>query len=278
MINWLTIVLIVVVFGFSIWLIYRYASRQTPYHIYAFVFIGYFFSFFVIVVLPFDVYSDINGSSDPELIDMWLVVYWASFALCWFILPLTKEFEMAGEFTILGKIGKALYRCVRFYIVMGVFGLVVIIYLAAADPGALQHSWAFLIIFGNCFGLFQIIMFLGYGLVAVPRSLWKQGNLERTYDIACVKAVFLEETKYDAKLKLEECVRLAVAAHHKAPRNSALRRNAKSIIQKCPEVMVEKHKKLDTAKNSNVQEQLGLLNDKRVALIHRNFKRCFFEF
>lgn len=212
MINWLTIVLIIGVFFFTVWIIYRYASKATPVHIYIFVFIGYFFSFFVIVVLPFDVFSAIADESNPELVDMWTVIYWASFGLCWFVLPVVKELEMAGEFTVMGKIGQAFYRCIRFYIVMAIFGIIVVIYLAAAKPGLLKHSYAFLIVFGNCWGLFQIIMFLGYGLVEVPRSLWNQGNLQGTLDLATVKAVYLEETRYEARLKLEECVRLAVAA------------------------------------------------------------------
>lgn len=61
MISWLSIVLIVAVFAFSIWIIYRYAAKTTPYHIYVFVFLGYFFSFFVVVVLPFDAYDAISG-------------------------------------------------------------------------------------------------------------------------------------------------------------------------------------------------------------------------
>ena len=97
MISWLSIVLIIAVFAFSIWLIYKYASKKTPYHILGFVFIGYFFSFFVVVVLPFDVYTAIAGNSNSSLYDMWLVVYWVSFALCWFLLPMMKEIEMAGE-------------------------------------------------------------------------------------------------------------------------------------------------------------------------------------
>jgi hypothetical protein len=95
---------------------------------------------------------------------------------------------------------------------MSVVGLIVIIYLAAAAPDLLGSSYAFLVVFGNCWGLFLIIMFLGYGLVEVPRSFWRTGDNAGMLRRAYVKAVFLEESTYDAKLKLEESIRLIVAA------------------------------------------------------------------
>jgi hypothetical protein len=96
MISWLTIVLIFAVFGFTIWLIYKYAAKTTPYRVYVFVFIGYYFSFFIIVVLPYDVYTGVSDTNNNSLVDMWTAVYWVQFALCWAILPMLKEFEMAG--------------------------------------------------------------------------------------------------------------------------------------------------------------------------------------
>ena len=151
---------------------------------------------------------------------MWNVVYWVSFALCWFLLPMMKEIEMAGEGSFLGKLGRAFYRCIRFYIVMALFAIIIVIYIAATDPSLFNDTYAFLIVFGNVFGLFQIIIFLGYGLVEVPRTLWNRGDRYGWLDRMYVKAIFIDETAYNARQKLEDSVRLVCAAQAKCRNTS----------------------------------------------------------
>ena len=204
------------------------------------------------MVLPFDVYEAIAGESNSSLIDMWLVIYWASFALCWFILPMMKEVEMAGEGSFFGKLGRAFYRCIRFYIVMAVVAVFVVIYIAATDPALFDEAYVFLIVFGNVFGLLQIIIFLGYGLVEVPRHYWKRGDRYKYLDLMYVKAIFIEETSYNARSKLEDSVRLVSAAAAKVRNTGKEKQFIEEILAKCPQEMVEKHKKLGTGRDDRI--------------------------
>jgi hypothetical protein len=60
-----------------------------------------------------------------------------------------------------------------------------------------------LITFGNTYGLVMVSILLGYGLVALPRSLWRQANpdmeLRRTY----IMAVAADEALYEAVWALQ---------------------------------------------------------------------------
>ena len=60
-----------------------------------------------------------------------------------------------------------------------------------------------LITFGNTYGLLMVSVLLGYGLVALPRSLWRQAKpdleLRRTY----IMAVAADEALYEAVWDLQ---------------------------------------------------------------------------
>ena len=45
----------------------------------------------------------------------------------------------------------------------------------------------------NSWGLFQIIIFLGYGVVALPKHLYKQTDLQAQHDNAMYRVMVCEE-------------------------------------------------------------------------------------
>ena len=52
----------------------------------------------------------------------------------------------------------------------------------------------FLIALSNAWGLFQIIIFLGYGLVTVPKHCLKMSDLQKRYDYCMYKLTITEES------------------------------------------------------------------------------------
>jgi len=68
----------------------------------------------------------------------------------------------------------------------------------------------FLIAMSNSWGLFQIIIFLGYGVVALPKQLLKQGDLQAQYDNAMYRVMVCEEHLQNAKIELEDLVQTAL--------------------------------------------------------------------
>jgi hypothetical protein len=89
--NWIALILLIIVFLFTVYLVRTYAIKSTPWHVYIFVFIGWFLAFSIVILVPYDVYAAISETmSDSQksiAYELWRVIYWVVFVLCWAILP-----------------------------------------------------------------------------------------------------------------------------------------------------------------------------------------------
>ncbi|KAG1656278.1 LMBR1 domain-containing protein 2 [Nymphon striatum] len=104
---------------------------------------------------------------DDVLPSLWKVVYWTSQALTWLILPLMQSYSTAGDFTVSGKLKTALIENAIYYgSYLFIVGLL-LIYVAARPDLALDGSKLKIICItaSNTWGLFLLVLLLGYGLV-----------------------------------------------------------------------------------------------------------------
>ena len=128
--SWITILAVILVFFFSIYLLYHYAFRKTPPLVYAAVFVSYFITFSILAILPYDVGLALGeGGSKPLMLTSWKILYWTIFTLCWFVLPLMKNYMLAGEFTFWRKLRRGVYVHLRSTLIMAGLGVIFIIYL-----------------------------------------------------------------------------------------------------------------------------------------------------
>ncbi|KAI6194950.1 LMBR1 domain-containing protein 2-B [Aphelenchoides besseyi] len=118
-----------------------------------------------------------NFVPDSFLYSTWRFVYWSSFLLTWLVLPIMQSYSNAGDFTATGKLKSALYNNAIYY---GIYGCLFIFLLFYALSKGVSMNFA-----SNTWGLFLLVVLLGYGLVEVPRQLWQMGNkgyrLQKTY-------------------------------------------------------------------------------------------------
>lgn len=130
MFNWLIILELVIVLGFSVFLLCNYPTRDTRCFVHIVVFISYLFTFGIMAIVPFDVYVALGGEGDNAvLLMLWKTLYWTVFVLCWFILPIMKGYYSAGEFTFLTKFCHVIYIHLRSTLVFGGLGVAFIFYL-----------------------------------------------------------------------------------------------------------------------------------------------------
>mmetsp|Transcript_6882 Transcript_6882/g.17357 ORF Transcript_6882/g.17357 Transcript_6882/m.17357 type:complete len:785 (+) Transcript_6882:126-2480(+) len=116
--------------------------------------------------------------SHDVLIVLWNIVYWTSFLLTWLVYPLLQTYSMAGEFTIITKIRATLIENVLLYTAMGVVaGIAAIIFAVQSNLGV-EQMMGVAIALANAWGLFVLIMMMGYGLVQIPRKIWWSSNRE----------------------------------------------------------------------------------------------------
>uniref|UniRef100_A0A8C4M4C7 LMBR1 domain containing 2 n=1 Tax=Equus asinus TaxID=9793 RepID=A0A8C4M4C7_EQUAS len=172
----------------------------------------------------------------------WRVVYWTSQFLTWILLPFMQSYARSGGFSITGKIKTALIENAIYYgtylLIFGAF----LIYVAV-NPH-LHLEWNQLQTIGiaaaNTWGLFLLVLLLGYGLVEIPRSYWngaKRGYLlMKTY----FKAAKLMTEKADAEEALEDVMEEVCKVNGSIKYNHPLRKCVDTILKKCPTEYQEK--------------------------------------
>mmetsp|Transcript_31940 Transcript_31940/g.95639 ORF Transcript_31940/g.95639 Transcript_31940/m.95639 type:complete len:655 (-) Transcript_31940:140-2104(-) len=153
-------------------------------------------------------FSEVNATYVP-----WLVTYWSTFLLAWTVLPLVRQTLLSGHFTLSSRLRYGCRRVVRALAIM--LCLAVAGILALAAKLGTWHIIPVVMALGNTYGLLLVSLLLGYGLVDVPRKLWRNANPELELRRAQIMAGAADEALFDAVWKLqdrEESIDKAVSA------------------------------------------------------------------
>ncbi|VDK44873.1 unnamed protein product [Anisakis simplex] len=173
--------------------------------------------------------------SDHFLLTTWRIMYWTSQLLTWLILPILQSYSNAGEFSIVGKLRSAAYNNVVYYgLYLGVF--VALLIYAASQGVSLnaEHLKVIIISASNTWGLFVLVVLLGYALVEVPRQLMlmvkKEYRLNKTYfDIDK-----LSSEKNEAEEELRDAYQMSRSVLTLLRNEYILREYAQTILAKFP--------------------------------------------
>lgn len=133
-------------------------------------------------------------------------------------------------------------------------------------------------VLSNCWGLFLIIVLLGYGLVVIPRSFWQSGDLELTLKFMQFRATVIDEGLIETKYQLDEIVKLVNAANYHINGNTELKSMLEIIASKCPLEYMEHHKAMQTHNSRDAIEQLGIITESKLVDLHKNLKKTLSEY
>lgn len=86
---------------------------------------------------------------------------------------------MVGEFTIKEKLKRAVINNLIIYGIIVGIGVVSVVYLIWTDQFNMDKILPILISAANLFGMVLVVVLLSYGLVAIPRSLYKKGDYNK---------------------------------------------------------------------------------------------------
>ena len=171
---------------------------------------------------------------------VWVVVYWITFLLTWAVIPVVSEFQAAGEFTFRARLLASLRANLRFYLVLVVLGVAFVIWVLSASSVQFGDLPSFALTLANTYGLCLIILMLGYGLVEVPRKLWRLSTPADALRRLEFKAVQLDASLFDARCAVEEVAAEAHATQRALPAASSSIEAAELhdamgvIMAKCP--------------------------------------------
>jgi hypothetical protein len=106
----------------------------------------------------------------------WEVVYWYAFVAMMVLLPFHQEYADSGAFTVWAKVRWSLRQNLLFMLFASALGAFGIFVLIASNRLSVDSLVGFAIAASNALGLCLVLLLLGYGLVELPRKIWRLGS------------------------------------------------------------------------------------------------------
>uniref|UniRef100_A0AAY4CSU1 LMBR1 domain-containing protein 2 n=1 Tax=Denticeps clupeoides TaxID=299321 RepID=A0AAY4CSU1_9TELE len=257
---------IVVVFFLALFLLHRYGDFRKQQRMVLFgTLLAWYLCFLIVFIIPLDVtttiykqciidheptpapttkecYKPWSYIPDGIMPVFWRVVYWTSQCLTWLLLPFMQSYARSGGFSITGKIKTALIENAIYYgTYLLIFGSL-LIYVAVHPEWHL--SWYELQTIGitaaNTWGLFLLVLLMGYGLVEIPRSYWEGSRSGHLLIKTYFKVAKLMTEKADAEENLEDIMEEVRKVSESIKYNHPLRKYIDTILRKCPVEYQEK--------------------------------------
>lgn len=144
-----------------------------------------------------------DSQSKPQFIMfLWHACYWACFTMSWLVLPLVASYLVAGAFSAKKKLLFALRDRLIFFAICGVStGVVILLLIIRFEFSLLALSGVFISL-ANMFGVFVAILMLSYGLIEVPKWLWRFGNYEEKLRLCEYRATHTMERVDEARASM----------------------------------------------------------------------------
>ncbi|CAL5224711.1 g7442 [Coccomyxa viridis] len=176
----------------------------------------------------------VKGQHLEILRQWWRISYWYGFIAQFTILPFHQEYADSGAFTVWARIGAALKNNLIFYAVLTVVGAVGLVLLLATGELAPTNVLGFCVAASNAFGLIagkslRCIFLMGYGLVAIPRQLWRIADIKGAEKASFHKAGLQADRAIAAKKEMERVAALVNSVSGTFGRRDFLRRNMDKI-------------------------------------------------
>jgi hypothetical protein len=255
--QWLSFALeFIAVIIIVIYILNRFISwRSLPIFVYLSVLIGYLFSILMIFALPIDVAvaeydacqdgrnettacdKPFNYLTEEVFYVIWTVMYWTVFVLTWALYPILQAYVVSGEFTFWDKFKAALRANLIYYLVVGVIGIAMLLWLYLSTPKEerdFNQTINLTKALGNAWGLFLIVSFLGFGLVHIPRYLWRISSVSLRYKYLSFELVNLNKDMHAAHKELDRVLKLIKKTSDKVRPEDPYRQFVDKIVAQCP--------------------------------------------
>ncbi|XP_021725423.1 LMBR1 domain-containing protein 2 homolog A-like [Chenopodium quinoa] len=153
-----------------------FAGPHVPRYVFLTVGYAWFCSLSIIILVPADIWTTVNGHYNGVISFLWSWSYWSTFLLTWAVVPLIQGYEDAGDFTLTERLKTSVHVNLVFYLIVGSIGLLGLILLFTMRRKLKGGVLGFAMACSNTFGLVTGAFLLGFGLSEIPRSLWKNAD------------------------------------------------------------------------------------------------------
>ncbi|EAL65433.1 hypothetical protein DDB_G0284019 [Dictyostelium discoideum AX4] len=172
--------------------------------------------------------------SNDKLEYIYQTFYFGTLLLTWLVYPLMGSFVLAGDFHLSGRITRSIKENAYLYLIFGVIGLVVMIWLLAVKQLDWNSMVGFAMAAANTWGLCLVIILMGYGLVETPRSIWVSSQRSLVLKHLQFKAVELLNSKKKANEELIATMKVIRRIQEKTKKYDPYEKYIKIIVDQCP--------------------------------------------
>lgn len=158
-----------------------------------------------------------------------------------FVAPVMQGYCASGSFTKIGRLKDGIKDNVYFYLSVGAFGAIFVLYAifgAGVSPSLLLDL---AIPAMNSYGLILLVLLMSYGLVELPRGLWFESSVDWKLRYLEFKAPALKESCVDTEAEMYEVAGLLALASTKMAASDPLRPMLEKLLEKCPLALNERH-------------------------------------
>lgn len=191
-----------------------------------------------------------------------------------FLLPFVQYYDLSGEFNWKRRLQGSIVTHLRNFIIISIIGLLFFILLIVKNLISLANLQATLTALSNGWGLFLIIVFLGHGLVEVPRHLWRLADYFKNLQYNYIKATHIDEEVALATSSLDDSVKAICVARGKLVMGSMLESQMDLIMGLCPSGLREYH----MSKSLNSGKSAGPIVEGTLVTLHQNLKAALAEY
>ena len=234
----------------------HYGNRKTyAWYVQIACFFAYLLPMAVIVFLPLDLtlekYYTCKESSDqlecdepyivvPQLFlyYFWATLYWISFNMQMFIVPIMQEYIRSGAFNTLGKLKDGVRENLIFYATVGgpvsLFILYALIGLSVPAAKLLDLAIPLSNACNICLildGLLLLTLLMSYGLIEFPKSLWYQSMIKWKLKNIETELPGIKETCIDSEAEVLEITSICALARSKISPQDELRSKLDVILE-----------------------------------------------
>jgi len=227
--------------------------KRTPWYALISTWLGWLLCFSIVFLVPIDIldtdhencladnnnqeslcFEPITYLPGNVMVAQWKVLWWGTMILSWLAFPLLSSYFLAGEFSIWEKVVRSIKENIVIYGILGVLGAIGLIVLWITRQATKDAFLEFILALANAYGLILTICLLGYGLVDIPRYLFRKANRTSTLQHYCVKAFKYKENIEVAKNDLLKTLKLVKSISDKVRDHDPYRPYVDVILSKCP--------------------------------------------
>ncbi|CAD8049363.1 unnamed protein product [Paramecium primaurelia] len=278
------ILLIVYVF----YLVWDYSAKEVPFYIKALTYFSWILTFSIVLVLPIDILQQRNIQQQQNTLEntektqlqqglflTWRILYWSNFLLSWFILPFFQDYEDSGDFFWRERMKYSIKKNLLIYTVGLILGIIIIILLALNSDSS-DYITNSLIGLANFFGLFLVVLLLGFGLVAIPKRYLKESKEEEVLDKCYKDSVYLEEQRTEKGYDIEEICKTLIILEDSYT-HSEFQVYISKIIALIPPVYFDQIKQQNIYRKKELPSEYQNLNLKQLGSLHKSVKQIVFD-